>query len=120
MRLLYMALAYFCVGLGVLGIFLPVLPTTPFLLLALWAGSKGSRRFKWWLLRHPRLGPGLRLWYREGSIPLMGKCLAVVFISASWVMIYLRDTSTTLLLVLSIILLGSATFILTRPTARRA
>lgn len=113
-----MALAYFCVGLGVLGIFLPVLPTTPFLLLALWAGSKGSRRFKWWLLRHPRLGPGLRLWYREGSIPLMGKCLAVVFITASWIMIYLRDTNTTLLIVLTLILLSSATFIISRPTAK--
>lgn len=120
MRLLYMALAYLCVGLGVIGIFLPVLPTTPFLLLALWAGSKGSRRFKWWLLRHPRLGPGLRLWYREGSIPLLGKCMAVGFISASWLMLFLKGTEGTLLLVLSLILLGSATFILSRPTAKNS
>ncbi|WP_299981556.1 YbaN family protein [uncultured Pseudoteredinibacter sp.] len=118
MRLVYMALAYLCVGLGVVGIFLPVLPTTPFLLLALWAGSKGSRRFKWWLLRHPKFGPGLRLWYREGSIPLKAKIMAVLFISASWCILFFKGTSANLLIVLSLILLGSASFIISRPTAK--
>jgi len=47
-------------AIGLIGAFLLILPTTPFLLVAVWAGSHASSKFKWWLLRHKRFGLGNR------------------------------------------------------------
>lgn len=49
-----------CVGLGVVGIFVPVLPTTPFMLLAAWLFARSSTRLHNWLINHPRLGPFIK------------------------------------------------------------
>ncbi|QLF91901.1 YbaN family protein [Pseudomonas sp. ABC1] len=65
------------VALGVLGIFLPVLPTTPFLLLAAACFVRSSRRFYEWLVGHPRLGPWFRDYLEGRGIPLKGKLYAI-------------------------------------------
>jgi hypothetical protein len=75
-RIAYIGLGLIFVGLGVLGAFLPVLPTTPFLLVALWAFSKSSRRLETWLLQHPRFGPRLREWRAHRVVPLPVKLTA--------------------------------------------
>ena len=69
-----------CVGLGILGIFLPVLPTTPFLLLAAFCYGRGSMRFYHWLVNRSRLGVYIRS-YREGrGIPLKQKVLTIALL----------------------------------------
>jgi uncharacterized protein len=75
-RLAWISLGILCVGLGVLGAVLPVLPTTPFLLVALWAFSRSSARLEAWLLAHPRFGPRLVAWRRDRAIPLAVKLTA--------------------------------------------
>lgn len=63
--------------LAVLGVFLPVLPATPFVLLAAACFARGSERFHDWLMSHPRLGPIVHDWQRHRSIPLRAKILAI-------------------------------------------
>lgn len=79
----YIALGWICVTLGVVGIALPVLPTTPFLLVAAWAFAKSSRRFHDWLVHHPRLGPPVRAWREHGVVPTRAKIAAVTTMIAS-------------------------------------
>jgi uncharacterized membrane protein YbaN (DUF454 family) len=75
-RIAYLVVGLLFVGLGVLGAILPVLPTTPFLLVSLWAFSKSSARLERWLLEHPRFGPRLLAWRTNRVIPLPVKLTA--------------------------------------------
>jgi uncharacterized protein len=71
---------------GIVGIFLPLLPTTPFVLLAALCFSRGSLRCEAWLLIHPRFGPMVRDWRANRAIPLPAKQLATVMmtIGSAW------------------------------------
>ena len=86
-RWLLMAFGFLNVGLGFIGIFVPGLPTTVFLLIALWAFSRSSDRFQRWLWDHPRFGPSIRAWHHHRVIPLKAKILAVVMMSSSVVIV---------------------------------
>jgi uncharacterized membrane protein YbaN (DUF454 family) len=62
-------LGWLCVALGVIGIFLPIMPTTPFLLVAAWCFARSSERFYHWLLNHKRLGPIVSAWQNGDGLP---------------------------------------------------
>lgn len=68
-RYLFVAAGVVSLVVGVIGIFLPVLPTTPFILLAAACFARGSARFHDWLLAHRLTGPLIREWYLHQSIP---------------------------------------------------
>jgi uncharacterized membrane protein YbaN (DUF454 family) len=76
-RFLLQGIGWLSVALGVVGIFLPVLPTTPFLLLAAACFARSSPRFYHWLVDHPRLGPWIRDYLQGNGIPLKGKVYAI-------------------------------------------
>ncbi len=82
MRYLWIALGWISVALGVAGAFLPLLPTTPFLLLAAFAFSKGSERLHDWLVNHPKLGPPIQHWRKEQAIARPVKIYASISIVA--------------------------------------
>lgn len=107
------------VGIGFIGIFLPVLPTTPFLLIAVWAFARSSPRFHNWLLNHKTLGPYVREWNQNRAIPVKAKIMAVLMMTASftWLAFFSRAPSYAVALV-AVIMLGAATFVLTRPSSR--
>lgn len=71
------------VVLGVIGIFLPVLPTTPFLLLAAACFARSSQRFYLWLVLHPRLGPWVRDYLEGQGIPRKGKVWTLILMWSS-------------------------------------
>ncbi len=79
---------------GVVGVFLPLLPTTPFVLLAAFCFARGSPRWEAWLLAHAHFGPLVRDWRERHAIPLRAKQLAwtmMLFGSAwSWWMLPAR------------------------------
>jgi uncharacterized membrane protein YbaN (DUF454 family) len=79
----YVGLGSLFFALGVAGAVLPVLPTTPFMLLALWAFSKSSARLEAWLLAHKRFGPPLVRWREHRVVPLRVKLVAWASMAAS-------------------------------------
>jgi uncharacterized membrane protein YbaN (DUF454 family) len=111
------AFGWLNVGLGVLGMVLPVMPTTVFLLIALWAFSKSSIRFHHWLYFHPVLGRTIRAWHAHGVIPPRAKVLAVTMMSGSLVYVTLFIAQGWQLpVILGLVLASVATFIVSRPS----
>lgn len=84
MKSLLAVLGVVSLSLGVAGIFLPLLPTTPFLLLAAWAFVRSSPRLYAWLINHPHLGEYIRNFRENHAIPLRVK---VVSVSLVWLTI---------------------------------
>lgn len=76
MRWAWWLLAYVSLGVGIVGIFVPGLPTTVFVLISAWAASHGSERLHRWLLGHPRFGPVIRDWQAHGAVSRKGKWMA--------------------------------------------
>jgi uncharacterized membrane protein YbaN (DUF454 family) len=82
MRIFLTVIGLVALGLGILGIFLPVLPTTPFLLLAAALFLKSNEGLYEWLMNHPKLGPYIRNFMEHKAIPLRVK---VISVSLVWV-----------------------------------
>lgn len=116
-RLLLIAFGCLCVATGIVGIFIPVLPTTIFLIIALWAFTRSSPRLEAWLLGHPQLGPPLKSWRRHGAIPRRAKYVAVAMIATSWIVVAVTTRSLLLMIGAGIGLGLVVFFILTRPDA---
>ena len=73
---LWLLAGFLCLIVGLIGVVLPLLPTTPFVLLAAYCFSRGSARWEHWLLTHPRLGPLVHDWRQHHAVPLRAKQLA--------------------------------------------
>lgn len=112
-------IAFGCVNvtLGVVGAFVPVLPTTIFLIIALWAFSKSSLRLHRWLYSHPRFGASLRAWHAHRVIPVRAKLAAVAMMAASlaYVAVFVAE-DWALPMGLAAVLGAVAAYILTRPS----
>lgn len=76
-RFFLQMLGVVAVALGVVGAFLPVLPTTPFLLVAAWCFAKANPAWEARLLAHPKYGPLITVWRAHGAIPVGAKRLAL-------------------------------------------
>ncbi|MEA2117745.1 YbaN family protein [Halovibrio sp. HP20-50] len=107
--LLWVALAGISFSIGVLGIFLPLLPTTVFMLMAVYCASKGSPRFEAWIRSRHYVGPLLVTWEQERAIPRRAKLAAVSVIALSALIVvwslgpgWLRWAVVALLLVIAL------------------
>jgi uncharacterized protein len=104
------------VGLGVVGALVPGMPTTVFLIIALWAFAQSSPRMRDWLFNHPRFGASLQAWDRHRVIPLRAKCLAVSMMSVSLAVLAIAASGWVLPAAAGGIMAAVALFILTRPS----
>lgn len=78
MRWAWLLLAYVSLGLGVIGVVLPGLPTVPFILLSAYAAARGSQKLHARLLAHRVFGPMIRDWQRSGAVSRRAKWAASV------------------------------------------
>jgi len=115
MRFLWIAFGWLSVGLGVAGVFLPLLPTTPFLLLAAFAFSRGSERLHRWLLEHPQLGPPIVNWQNNGAITRRIKIYATCSIAAIFALSLWLGVAWWALALQGTILVFVTVFLWTRP-----
>jgi uncharacterized membrane protein YbaN (DUF454 family) len=79
-RGLFLVAGFLLVGLATLGIFLPLLPTTPLLLLAATCFANSSEKWHRWLKEHKVFGPIIRNWHESRCIPIRAKITAVASI----------------------------------------
>lgn len=112
-----MVVGWMCVGLGLLGVALPLLPTVPFMLLAAACFARASPAVHDWLVNHPRFGPSIRDWRAHGAISVRGKRLAVLSMAVSLAIPLSLGAAWWVLAVQAVALAGAATFVLTRPSA---
>lgn len=82
-RVLWGSAGLLALATGIVGAFLPLLPTTPLVLLAAFCFSRSSTRCERWLLAHPRFGPLIHSWRESRSIPLRAKQIAWVMMALS-------------------------------------
>jgi uncharacterized protein len=116
-KLFFLAIGWLSVGLAILGIILPIMPTVPFLLVAIWAFSKSSPVLADRIRNHKTFGPSIRDWQDHKIIPLKAKVAAVVMMGTSGSYLWFWSKAPTWLsgsIVMGMLIVGI--FILTRPS----
>lgn len=117
-----MRLAYFIGGLlflaiGIAGAFLPILPTTPFLLVAAFCFSRSDKRLESWLMNHRIFGPHLRDWNERKVIRRKAKLLATAMIACSVAFMLSREIPAAAKIAASSVIAAALVFIWSRREA---
>ena len=115
-RIILISLGWLCVGLGFVGVFVQGIPTTIFLIIALWAFTKSSEKLRHWLLNHKRFGPILNNWQEHKVVPRRAKILMVVLMSLAVILFYYSSQSLILTIGLIIILVSVAIYVISLPS----
>ena len=115
-KIILITLGWCCVGMAFIGVFVPGIPTTIFLIVALWAFARSSKKFHSWLLNHKRFGPILQNWESHKVVPRNAKILMVILqISAVIIFHYsLQNIYLTVLLIITLIFV--ARYVLSLPS----
>ena len=115
-RTILISLGLLCVGLGFIGVFVPGIPTTIFLIIALWAFTKSSEKLRYWLLNHKRFGPILNNWQEHKVVPRRAKMLMVILMTLAVILFYYSLQSLILTIGLIIILVSVAIYVISLPS----
>jgi uncharacterized membrane protein YbaN (DUF454 family) len=115
MRVLWSLLGLLATACGIAGLLLPLVPTTPFLLIAAFAFARSSPRLHGWLVTHPRLGPPIAAWREHRAIRRGAKMTAVLLMAAAASASVALGVPGWVLAVQAVVLAIVATFVLTRP-----
>ena len=116
--LIWRILGFTSVGIGIINAFIPLMPTTVFLLVGAWALGKGSPAWRAKLLAHPKFGRALRDWDDGKRVSRRGKQLAAAGMLISWVILLVWRGFTPWSLGVGVLLAGIAIWLWTRPEPR--
>ncbi len=117
-KLLLQILAVVSLVLGIVGAFLPVLPTVPFILLSAWAAARSSPRLQGWLEGHPRYGRMIREWREGGVVRRSAKWAATLMMSASAAFMFWTFPNRWLPAGVSLLMAAVAAWLWRRPESR--
>ena len=115
-KIILLSIGWICVGLGFMGIFVPGLPTTIFLIIALWAFTKSSKKLRIWLLNHKKFGPFLRDWQEHRVVPLRAKILMIILQTCVVIMVHYTFNNLFITIGLIVILVLVAWYVLSLPS----
>ena len=114
-RAIWFAVGASALALGALGVFLPLLPTTPFVLVAVFAFGKSAPMLAGWLESSRTFGPVIADWQENGAINRRVKALAIAMMAAVFLFSIAMSVPAAVLIVQAICMTGAAVFILSRP-----
>ncbi|MBT8091353.1 MAG: YbaN family protein [Gammaproteobacteria bacterium] len=115
MKLFWLLAGLTSLAVGAVGVVVPLLPTTPFLLVAAFAFARSSARLDGWLREHRSFGPLIDNWHRDGSIDRNVKWTAMIVIVMTPVITWLFGAPLWIIVCQVVVLSAAAVFILTRP-----
>lgn len=112
----YFILGILMLVLAFIGALLPLMPTTIFLILAVWCFTRSSPRLETWVLNHPTFGPTLRAWRDQGAISMRAKAMALTGMAGGYVVFYLAARpGIWLALFVGLLIGGCAFYVGSRP-----
>jgi uncharacterized membrane protein YbaN (DUF454 family) len=114
-RVFWLLAGLMSVAIGAVGVVLPLLPTTPFLLIAAFAFARSSARLNNWLREHRSFGPLIDNWHRDGSIDRKVKRIAIIVLLMTPVITWLFGAPLWIIVCQIVVLSAAAVFVLTRP-----
>lgn len=115
-KIILITIGWSCVGLAFVGTIVPGIPTTIFLIIALWAFAKSSKKFHSWLLNHKRFGPILQNWESHKVVPRKAKILMVILQISAVIIFHYSLQNIYLTAILTIILVFVARYVLSLPS----
>ena len=114
-RFLLKLIGFILLPIGIAGVFLPILPGTPLLILAAACFARSSPRAERWLVTHPILGPGVQRWRERGAISLKSKTIAISVMALSAILMFYSEAPGFAKIIAGVSLTGAALFVATRP-----
>lgn len=115
MNIIWYSVGLLSLGLGGIGIFLPVMPTVPFLLVAAWAFSRSSPRLRQKILDHATYGPHVRAWQEHGAVGRVAKLWAVLAMSFGIIIAVWMSLPLWLIAAQASICTAVGVYVVTRP-----
>ncbi|MGU3574189.1 YbaN family protein [Brucellaceae bacterium C25G] len=116
-RIIYLLLGFLMLALGIIGAFLPVMPTTIFIILAAWFFGRSSPAFEARLLAHPQFGPLLIKWREKGAVPVKAKFFACGGMAMGYAIFWWgAQPGRWLAIGVALFMLASALYVVSRPS----
>ncbi|TMP03277.1 DUF454 domain-containing protein [Pseudoalteromonas sp. S3178] len=110
------ALGLMLVALGIIGIVLPVMPTTIFFILALTCFTRSSPALEHWLLNHPRYGVTLKQWQAHKVVPVKAKCYAAIGMLIGFVFLLYSSAPVWVIYLVAAIEISVMIYLILRPS----